>query len=211
MEPFIRNDQYNFIKEQAAHLVNGHSSVNDKGVLNALRAITSEKAKALFPELTAEQEELLAPLPDIKDRAEADRFLEGLQDYIIPFPAVSEQAARKLFPKAKKLKVPEAGLEEQKGISYFSWDDKGTGRRYMAVLNKNKLAGLSGTFKPISQKGICSICGKHGEAGLFVSQKKGAVQGTYVRKGNYICRDTMKCNQNLTSLEKLEQFVELVK
>ncbi|MFE7150024.1 elongation factor G-binding protein, partial [Heyndrickxia sporothermodurans] len=35
MEPFIRNDQFNFIKDQALVLANSHASVNDKAVLSA--------------------------------------------------------------------------------------------------------------------------------------------------------------------------------
>lgn len=48
MEPFIRNDQYNFIKYQTQVLINGHASVNDTGVLNALKSLSAEKVMGLL-------------------------------------------------------------------------------------------------------------------------------------------------------------------
>ena len=211
MEPFIRNDQYNFIKSQTQVLINGHASVNDTGVLNALKSLSAEKVLSLFEEISEEQKQLLSPVVDIKERDQADAFLAQIKDYVIPFPFLTEQSIKKLFPKAKKLKIPALEDIDFREISYLGWDDKGTNRKYMISLLNGKLTGLVGTFKPLSKKGICSICSKFEETGLFLTEIKGASLGTYTKKGNYICRDSQKCNENLNSQEKLQDFIGRLK
>ncbi len=44
-----------------------------------------------------------------------------------------------------------------------------------------------------------------------MSETKGAVLGTFTKRGNYICRDSLKCNENMISLQKLEEFIKLLK
>jgi len=48
MKPFIRTEQYNFIKHQLHVLTNGHSTVNDKTVLNALHSLVNDKILVYF-------------------------------------------------------------------------------------------------------------------------------------------------------------------
>jgi hypothetical protein len=101
-EAFIRNDQFNFIKDQAAILVTGQATGNDAEVLSVLRHLAHEKVFKLFPALTEEQKTVLGPLSAVKESADAEAFLEALVPYIIPFPAAASEALAKLFPKAKK-------------------------------------------------------------------------------------------------------------
>ncbi|WP_026583923.1 FusB/FusC family EF-G-binding protein [Bacillus sp. J33] len=211
MEPFIRNDQYNFIKSQTQVLINGHASVNDTGVLNALKSLSAEKVFGLFEELSEEQKQLLTPVMDIKERDQADAFLASIKEYVIPFKPLTEQSIKKLFPKAKKLKMPALEHIDFRDISYLGWNDKGTNRKYIISQENGKLSGLHGTFKPVSKKGICAICNKFEEIGMFLSETKGSQIGTYTKKGNYICQDSQKCNENLISLEQLNDFISRLK
>ncbi|MGV3464908.1 MAG: FusB/FusC family EF-G-binding protein [Heyndrickxia sp.] len=211
MEPFIRVDQYQFIKYQTQILINSHSSVNDKNVLNAVKSLARDKVADLFPELEDNQKHLLEPIVEIEDIAEAEEFLDELKPYVIPFKNVTEQTLKKLFPKAKKLKLPSLVDVDFKKLSYLGWDDKGTNKKYLIVPHQNKLTGLSGTFTPTAKKGVCILCSCHSEVGLFMSEKKGKIQGTFVRRGNYICQDSLKCNENLISLSKLDDFIILLK
>lgn len=96
-------------------------------------------------------------------------------------------------------------------ISYLGWDDKGTNRKYMISLLDGKLTGIYGTFKPLGKKGICAICNKLEETGMFLTEIKGSQLGTYTKKGNYICQDSRKCNENLISLENLHDFIGRLK
>ncbi|MDM5226799.1 FusB/FusC family EF-G-binding protein [Cytobacillus sp. NJ13] len=211
MEPFIRNDQYNFIKYQTQVLINGHATVNDTGVLNTLKSLSSEKVLGLFEELSEEQKQLLSPIIDIKERDQADAFLAQIKEYVIPFASLTEQSIKKLFPKAKKLKIPALEDIDFREISYLGWDDKGTNRKYMISLLDGRLTGIYGTFKPLSKKGICAICSKFEETGMFLTETKGTQLGTYTKKGNYICQDSQKCNENLNSLQKLHDFIGRLK
>lgn len=210
MEPFLRSDQFNFIKRQAKTLINGHSSVNDMAVLNALKSLAIDKVLNLSDDFTEEQKQLLNPIVEIKDTDQAEKFFLQLEPFVIPFNEVTENTVKKLFPKAKKLKAPAMKDINLKEISYLGWDDIGSNRRYIIANYKQKLTGLQGTFRPINSKGICTVCHKIEEIGMFMTKTKGAVQGTYTNRGNYICQDSQKCNQNITSLDKLEDFIQLV-
>lgn len=210
MEPYIRNDQYNFIKDQTKTLVNGHSSVNDKAVLNALKSLALEKVLNLFTDLSPEQKEMLSPIAEITDKDQAEQFLATLKPHVIPFKELTPQGIKKLIPKAKKLKPPAMEKMDLQELSYLGWDDKGSQKKYIIANYGEKLIGLQGTFKPLGKKSICAFCNKTEEVGMFMTETKGAVQGTFTKRGNYICADSQKCNQNLTSLNKLDGFIRRI-
>ena len=210
MNPFIRSDQYNFIRKQTQALVNGHATVNDRGVLNALRALSLEKVLGLFEESTEEQKNLLNPLVDIKEKIEAEGFLNTLKPHVIPFKEISETAIKKIFPKAKKLKIPSLENIDFKEISYLGWLDKGSNKKFLVIGYKNKLVGISGGYKASNKKGICALCHRTEEIGMFTSSVKGLTQDAFITRGNYICQDSQKCNENIVSLDKLNKFVELI-
>lgn len=210
MNPFIRSDQYNFIKKQTQALVNGHATVNDRGVLNALRALSLEKVLGLFEESTEDQKSLLKPIVEIKEKFEAESFLETLKPYVIPFKEISETAIKKIFPKAKKLKIPSLENIDFKELSYLGWLDKGSNKKFLVIEYKNKLVGISGGYINSNKKGICALCNRTEEIGMFTSSVKGMTQDAFITRGNYICQDSQKCNENIISLDKLNKFVELI-
>jgi len=211
MEPFIRSDQYNFIKYQIQILINGYTSVNDKAVLNALKSLVSERVFSLFPDLTEVQQQLLNRINDIKNSDRAEKVLDQLQPFVLPFKEVSEQSIKKLFPKAKKLKLPIVKDIKLTEMTYIGWDDLGSNSKFIVTYFNGKLIGLQGTFNPLNKKGNCTICNKFEELGMFMTKTKGKIQGTYIQRGNYICQDSFKCNQNLISLDKLNDFITLIK
>ncbi|WP_336824125.1 FusB/FusC family EF-G-binding protein [Sporosarcina sp. USHLN248] len=209
-EQFIRNDQYNVIKRQVWQLVNGHSTVNDQQVIGALESLSIEKVGDLFTELTDEQKEILNQLAKIDDKEAAERYLSELQSYIIPFQQPSEQRLKKLFPKAKKLKLPKDGINFNR-MTYFSYDDIGTKKRYMIMPTEKGMIGLTGTYEETNTKQICAICNRLTLSYMFMTKTKGEIVGTYTKKGNYICQDTEDCNHHLLSLDKIYDFVENIK
>ncbi|EJR55877.1 hypothetical protein IIM_00969 [Bacillus cereus VD107] len=211
MEAFIRSDQYNFIKSQAYILANGHATANDRGVIQALKSISIEKVIHVFENLTPEQKELIDTVVTVENREDAESFLLQINPYVIPFQEVTLQTLKKLFPKAKKLKLPEMEEINMKETSYLSWIDKGTSRKFIIAKNNNKFVGLQGTFQSINKKSICSLCHGHEEVGMFLVEIKGKIPGTFVKKGNYICKDSVACNHNMKSLDKLQDFIERLK
>ncbi|WP_047980244.1 FusB/FusC family EF-G-binding protein [Ornithinibacillus contaminans] len=210
MEAFIHVDQFNFIKRQVLDIVNAHVTSNDKGVVHTFISLAVERVDALFPEMIAEQKQLLTPIPLIDDKEKAEKFFADIKPYVIPFH-VTEQGIKKLFPKVKKLKVPELEKLDLQEICYLSWIDYSMNKKFIITRSNGKLVGVHGTFDPIKQKGICAICNGHEEVGLFLTEKKGQVLGTYTKKGNYICRDSDVCNQNITAIEHLHDFVSRLK
>ncbi|MEG9296864.1 FusB/FusC family EF-G-binding protein [Mangrovibacillus sp. Mu-81] len=208
MEPFIRNDQYNFINYQIQVLINGYSTVNDLGVLDALKSLVRDKVFNLFGELNAEQEQILEPVVYVKDSEQGQDYLTRLREFVIPFQSVNETTLKKMFPKVKKLKIPRLDELDFKELSYLGWNDYGQESKYIVAQYDGKLKGFKGTFKNSSKKGICTICNTFGNMGMYVSESKKSSKGTYVKKGNYICQDSMECNGKLRDLVKLNEFIE---
>ncbi|MEN2766905.1 FusB/FusC family EF-G-binding protein [Ornithinibacillus xuwenensis] len=210
MEPFIRVDQYNFIGRQARNLVNAHATSNDEGVVKVVISLANERVLALFPNITEEQEQLLMPIVSVDDTEKAERFLSQLKPYVIPFK-VTEQGIKKLFPKVKKLKAPAIEDLDLQALCYLSWIDYSSNKKFIVMHSNGKLTGIYGSYDSLKQKGICAICNGYEEVGMFLAEKKGKVQGTFTKKGNYICRDSEVCNQNITSLDNLQEFVDRIK
>ncbi|MCJ1907732.1 FusB/FusC family EF-G-binding protein [Planococcus ruber] len=206
-EAFIRNDQYNFIKDQTKILVNGQATGNDAEVLNVLRHLAHEKVFKLFPSLDAEQKAVLNPLASVKETADAEIFLEQLSPYVIPFKNVTDQGLKKLFPKAKKLKGPKLDTIDFKKRSYLSWIESST-LMYMVLEKDGRFEAIHGSFTRSAKKGICSICNRHSEVGMFTAKTKGSSQDNFVKRGNYVCQDNEVCNSNINTLERLHEFVE---
>ncbi|MFD9628578.1 FusB/FusC family EF-G-binding protein [Peribacillus muralis] len=211
MEPFIRSEQFNFIKLQTQILINGHATANDRDVINTLKTIAKERVLSIFSELSAEQKQLLDPVDTIKDPAQAENFLLQIKPYVVSFKEITEKTIKKLFPKAKKLKAPLLEHIDLREISYLGWDDGGSGKKFIIATQHDKFTGLHGTIKPANKKGICAICSRFEEIGMFMSETKGTAQGTFIKKGNYICLDSMKCNQNITTLDKMNDLIARLK
>jgi hypothetical protein len=212
MEPFIRSDQYHFIKQQLKQLINGHATVNDSKVLNALKSLVHDKVQELFTRLNEDQSRVLSPITDIQDSTNAEAYLILIKPYVIPFRTIKEQDIKKLFPKAKKLKVPPLKGIDYQELTYLGWIDSGSNKKYIVIEFHDKLIGINGTFSNNSQKGICALCNRHEQVSMFLSLVKGKMsgEGAYIKRGNYICQDSEKCNQNLITLDKLHEFIELL-
>ncbi|MDN7227896.1 FusB/FusC family EF-G-binding protein [Planococcus sp. N064] len=208
-EAFIRNDQFNFIKDQTRILVTGQATGNDAEVLSVLRHLAHEKVFKLFPSLTAEQKTVLNPLASVKEKADAEAFLAQLEPYIIPFKAVTDAALKKLFPKAKKLKGPKFENIDFKKLSYLAWTESSS-LIYLVYEKDGRLEGIHGSLTRSHKKGICAICNRHSEVGMFTAKTKSSGQDNYIKRGNYICQDPDVCNSNLNSLERLGEFTGMI-
>lgn len=203
---FIRNDQFNFIKEQTAMLVTGQATSNDAEVLNVLRHLAHDKVFKLFPSLTQEQKALLNPLSKVKEAADAETFLAQLEPYIVPFPVMPTNTLAKLFPKAKKFKGPKAGDVDYSKMSYLSWTDS-SHVMYLVTQKNGHFEGVFGTFSRSRKKGVCTICNRHSEVGLFTARAKGSAHDQFIKRGNYICQDNAFCNRNINTLAHIEHFM----
>ncbi|SFF55325.1 FBP C-terminal treble-clef zinc-finger [Halobacillus alkaliphilus] len=210
MESFIRADQYNFIKDLITTLLSTHTSTNDQAVTQALKSITREKIVDLFSNLSNDQKEIIEQVQDVKDETDAIFFLSRLKQYTFTFPPLNEQTLKQLFPKVKKLKVPSLENIEWSTLSYLGWNDSGSNQKYIATYKNGDLLGIQGNFKPSKQSGICAICKEHEEVGMFTTSIKQKTSENPISRGNYICKDSHRCNENLKSLQPLKNFIELM-
>lgn len=204
----IKSHQFNYIKAQAQTVVNGYTTVNDDEVLKAIKSMALERVQEVFPEASQEQMELFQQIEDIKNKEDVEVFLAKLVHFVLPFKKLTEQQIKKLFPKEKKLKLPDLSMFNLKETSYISWIDKGSNKKFIVCLLDDQLIGVQGSFSPLNKKGICTICNGYEEIGLFVVKKKGSSQDSFSSSGNYICTDSQSCNRNLQSLDKLNYFIQ---
>lgn len=208
MKPFIRVNQYQYIKQQVGTIVNSNSTSIDQNVNNAIAEMVWDNVIALFDTLDEEQITLFQALYTIRHKEEAALFLSKLKDLVIPFPKLSEQQIKRLFPKIKKLQIPDINVMDLQEITYLRWFDRGLNRTFMVAPLREKLIGIQGSLDTHTIKGICSICKGIEEVCLFTASKKGKIQGMYATKGNYICKDELKCNAHLTDVTQLTTFIE---
>lgn len=209
MKPFIRCDQYNFIRNEIKKLVQAHATSRDPGVLSALKASSFENITNLFLTLNEEQLTLMNEIIELKDELQAELLVKQLKSLVIPFTKTTEKTVAKLFPKAKKLKIPSFDEMDFRDFCYISWYDIRSERKYLIVELNGKLIGFQGTFRG-NVKGVCAICNRHEDVGLFMTNVKSGVDH-FTNRGNYICKDPVKCNQNMTALDKLYDFIQILK
>ena len=130
-------------------------------------------------------------------KEKAERLLEELKVIVLPFVQPTKPQIDKLFRKVKKLKHPHWNQLDLREHTYIGWNDPGSQKKFMIYYEEEKLKGISGTLSPTINKGICSICQRTSNVSLFLSTTKTGSDGTYTKKGNYICHDSDQCNQQL--------------
>ncbi|WP_079479834.1 FusB/FusC family EF-G-binding protein [Halobacillus salinus] len=211
MEPFIRAEQFHYIENQTATLVNSRSSTNDQAVRSAMIAITQEKVIDAFHTLTEDQKQMISQIDQIKDEGDALFFLSRLKQYIIPFTKLTEQQIKNMFPKVKKLQVPELQAIPWHTLTYLGWTDHGSKRKYIITYLDQEWTALQGEFTPSHHPGICSICHETEEVGLFTVSKHDKSTGETITRGNYICQDSERCNYNLKDKTSFLQFINRIR
>lgn len=207
MSQKIYPHEFNYIKEQTYQLINAYQSVNDSRTLATFEGLIKEKIQQQLKE-TYEEVDLFLDQIMVQNitKARADSYLSQLQSEVRPLELPSEKQIKKCFRKVKKLKVPDCSKWELTRYSYLSWVDSGSQKKYMMATINQQFLGLYGHFEPQVKKGICSICQHEGNVSLFLTTTKSGADGSYTKKGNYICVDSDQCNAQLTSLKGMLEF-----
>ncbi|RUL53571.1 MULTISPECIES: FusB/FusC family EF-G-binding protein [Lysinibacillus] len=208
---FITTSQYQLVKKQAKKIVNAFTSSKDQKVIDAIQALVQEEINDKIQFHDIEQQLTLQPIFDLKTKEQAEQFIQHIKPYVIPFQQPTENELKKLFPKDKKLKLPKLAQIDWQEISYLSWFDSGTNRKYLVYREEGVLKGVRGVFSNLEKVGICTVCNRHAKVGLLLVSKSGNVMGTYTKRGNYICEDSDACNEALSDLNKFYNFVENLK
>ena len=205
---FIRNDQFNFIKKQVTLIKDSYKKNSDPSVIRAVKELANARIIELFPDITGDQAEIL-DLSNWKTDQEFDQYIQHLSSLLIPFPNLTDQQIKKMFPKAKKLKVPDLSQINFNQITYLSWTDISTNKKFIITELDEKLVGFECKYSILSKDNICSFCNRFGKV-AFISTvtkaKKSKNPDYYKAIGNYICFDSSECNKRIINVDYLTAF-----
>lgn len=150
-EAFIKNEQLNFIKKQISNIKESMNKSLPKTVLAAVMELAEAKIFELFPQATSDQQELL-DISKWKTKDEYEQYIERLAKYVLPFPKITEQQLKKLFPKQKKLRLPDFATIDLHQLTYLSWTDGKSNRKFVIHELDGKLVGVEGKMTPTNKK-----------------------------------------------------------
>lgn len=207
--PFIRNYQYNVIKKNANFLLKTLRTVADRKVLETVRYTTAKNIVDAFSDLSEEQQKMLEQVSTFETAEDFQTYLSALQSYLVPYPPITLKQIQKLFPKNKKLKVPDLGSIDFRYVTYLSWTDIATNKLFIVYPFEDRFVGIEGRITPTHKKGYCMFCNRHHELAFFSVKTKSssASPDNYAAFGQYVCMDNTVCNQSITDTGPLERFI----
>ncbi|MBT2734904.1 FusB/FusC family EF-G-binding protein [Bacillus sp. ISL-7] len=209
-EKYIKNADYNFILKQVALIKDSYKKNAAPNVIQAVKDIANLKIIELFPNATDEQKEML-DLSALKTDQEYNKYIQQLHVYLLPFPKVSEAQMKKMFPKNKKLKLPDLGKMNLHQLTYLSWVDISTNKKFIVFELEGKMVGIECKYTLLNKDNICSFCNRFGQVAYIstVTKEKKAKNPDYYKAiGNYICFDSTECNKNITNVDYLTTFLK---
>lgn len=213
-EPFIRNHQFNFIKKQAGLLEHALRANADPKVLESVRYSAESKISELFPDVTDNQKQMLETIFKLRTAEDFQKHLKALEPYLVEFPPISAKQILKLFPKNKKLKLPDLLAIDYRYVTYLNWIDISTNKLFIVYQLNGQFVGIEGKYTPTNKKSFCFLCNRYEELALFtaISKKRPAhtTPDYYKAVGNYLCMNGHECNKNLTEVSPLEKFIDTV-
>lgn len=207
--PFIRNHQYNVIKKQAEFLQKTLQTVADRSVLETVRYSAVTNMIEAFSSLTEDQRQMLEQLSTLDSASDFQSYLSALEPYLEPFPQITLKQIQKLFPKNKKLKLPDLNATDFRYLTYLSWVDIATNKLFMVYPFEGKFIGIEGRITPIHKKGYCLFCNRHQELAFFSVKTKPAHSSpdNLSFMGHYVCLENQECNHRITNTGPLEKFI----
>lgn len=204
--------EFNQIKNDAIELYRVYQT-NDIKLHQTHKDMLLSKIKGVLDNHNLDSIDFIEAIDDVRlSRKRLDLHLNKLKAQVDGFDILSEAAIGKLFKKVKKLKTPDFDLLDTKSTVFLAWNDLSTDRKYFIYRNQNdELKGNYGTISRKKVKGFCKICNQESDVSLFLSKSKTGNDGTYSKKGDYICNDSAVCNRNLTNIDDFYTFIESLK
>ncbi|MGF6950165.1 hypothetical protein QF028_002670 [Neobacillus sp. B4I6] len=209
-EKYIKNADFNFIHNQVALIKDSYKKNASPNVIQAVKDIANLKIMALFPNAMDEQKEML-DLSTLKTDQEYNKYIQQLHVYLLPFPKISEAQMKKMFPKNKKLKLPDLDKMNLHQLTYLSWVDISTNKKFIMFELEGKMVGIECKYTLLNKDNICSFCNRFGQVAYIstVTKEKKAKNPDYYKAiGNYICFDSTECNKNITNVDYLTTFLK---
>lgn len=214
MEAFIKKHEFNYICKCLFDLNSTFRNCSDPLILATTKAHIQNKILNKFTNLTEDQKSIL-DIDKIIDPIQIDGYLKELDSYVYGMPKISSVALSKLFRKEKKLKLPK--LNEDSKLVYLGWIDPGIKKLLIAYNLNGKLVGMSCRLSETntSTANVCTLCNHIASENdvAFVSpicKTSSSNLDAYKSIGFHICLDSKKCNERITSTEKLEELLKEV-
>lgn len=209
-EKYIKNAELNFIRKQVYLIKDSYKKNAPANMIQAVKDQAQMKITEFYPNATKEQLEML-DLSNLKSDQEFEQYVEKLSEYIVPFPMITEAQLKKLFPKNKKLKLPNLDIYNPSQLTYLSWEDISTNKKLIVSEIDGNVVGIECKYTMLQKDNICSFCNGFGQV-VFISTvtkaKKVKNPDYYKAIGNYICHDSAKCNKNMTNVNYLTAFLK---
>ncbi|MBM7579570.1 FusB/FusC family EF-G-binding protein [Jeotgalibacillus terrae] len=207
MEQFISNEQFNVIKSQINGMQRQAGVTSDEGVKTAVKEAAEAKVHDVFDELSEEQRNLISGVSALETEEQRVKFLMDLTPYRKSFPEVTPADLRGLFPKVKKLLIPDLADIDFRALTYLGWKDLGQSKQYFVYEKDGELKGIQGRYVISARKGICSICNRYGDVAMTSIQNRPRESEGLKSYGQYICYDSKECNQSIQDTAQLERFL----
>jgi len=210
--PFLHPHQINFIRKQLNSLISAFYFAGDYRVLAASRANLVDTLLKHCTPLTDAHRDLLAAAAQVRDKDELYAYMDQLAPYIIPFPRVTAAEIKKLFPKVKKLPLPDLAALDYSTLSYLGWKDISTNSLFLVHYIDGRLVGTEcrytgGTNKRSTHCHWCNNTHALDVALVTAQVKLRNVTDGYKTTGNYICLNSAHCNLHMTSTEEMHAFI----
>jgi len=211
---FIKNHQYNLIKKQVDFIQQVCNTISNSEVLEAIKYDAYLKIIEKFPNATELERNILGKILTLNSTEECQDYIRMIQPFLEEFTPVTKQLIKKLFSKAKNLKVPDLSMYDFRYITYLSWTDIATNQLFIVYHLNGQVIGIEGKFSLVNQKGVCFACNKLEEVALFTAIANAENHQTnydnYKVFGNYLCINVEVCNKNITDITRLETFIKNV-
>ncbi|HHU6750571.1 TPA: FusB/FusC family EF-G-binding protein [Staphylococcus pseudintermedius] len=209
----IKAYEYVKVKKRVNELINLYRT-NDIKLHATQKDMILNEIAAIFGAQNIDVSFFIRDLDDRRlTKKKAERLYHRLEKYVEAFEIPSLPQIQKIFRKVKKIKTLDEKNIDLKVTSYLGWNDNASNRKYIIYKNHdNRFDGIYGERSPNKVKGFCKVCNQESNVALFlIKTKHNKNDGTYTKKGDYICYDSAKCNQNLDDIHQFYQFIGQLK
>ncbi|UFJ39845.1 FusB/FusC family EF-G-binding protein [Brevibacillus humidisoli] len=211
VKPFIRNHQFNLIKKQIGLLQHACNTISDPKVVESVRYSVQTQIMESLPDAMELHDRIVEEIETLRTAGDFHQYVRSLEPYLEEFAPVTQKQLKKLFPKNKKLKVPNLTDIDYRSLTYLGWTDIATNKMFLVYHLDGQLVGVEGTYTPLNKKNACFLCNRPEEVALFSAITKSkpvnASPDYYKAIGNYMCINSDVCNKNITDVTRLEAFV----
>lgn len=150
----------------------------------------------------------------INDPLYIEVYIKKLDKYVYGMESITNAQISKLFKKEKKLKLPSQELLDSKKV-YLGWIDEGTQKMLIAYKMNNRLLGMTCRLTDLNTNCSCALCNNRGDDKdpvVYVSSlcKTKNTMDNYKSIAFAVCADSKKCNERITSTDKIEEIFKEV-